>query len=47
MVTILISAALKIRRLFQCGYPKEQRLFEAWRLLTEVQYVKLITNTNK
>ena len=51
MVTILISAAfrgavlirggesIRGRRLFQCGNPKVQRLFETWRLLEEICYL--------
>ena len=51
MVTILIGAAfrgavlirggesIRGRRLFQCGNPKVQRLFETWRLLEEICYL--------
>ena len=51
MVTILISVAfrgaalirggesIRGRRLFQCGNPKVQRLFETWRLLEKICYL--------
>ena len=48
IITILKSAAfigealIRERRLFQFGYPKMQRLFEAWRLLEETRYAHLV-----
>ena len=45
-MTILISAAFRVvvlirgKALIQCGYPKVRRLFEAWRLLEEIRYVR-------
>ena len=50
MLTILISAAFKGaalirgRRLFQFGYSKVRRLFEARRLLEEIRYLSLFQN---
>ena len=52
VVTILISAAfrgaelIRGRHLFQCGYLKVQRLFEAWRLLEGMWYCILFQNIN-
>ena len=37
--SVFRGAAFKGRRLFQCGYPKVRRLFEARRLLEEIRYL--------
>ena len=35
------AALFRGRRVFQCGYPKLRRLFEARRLLEEIRYLSL------